>query len=201
MTLTWKHLLIDTVRDPESAGRAIMATTISRRDIWLSVAAVAALNAVFSGILGMLSPAPPPDAQAMPMIALSPLPQALLIGGLLVLLAHVLTWVGRMRIFGGTGQIDDMLKLMVWMQLVAMVLQAANLVVLLAMPLLGSLLVVVIVLIMLRVLLSFVNVGHGFDSMGKAGLVLIASFFGLILGLSLFLMLIGVGNLGVQTGV
>lgn len=201
MTLTWRDLLIDTVRDPESAGRAVMAVSMSRRDIWLSVAAVAALNAVFSGLLGMLSPAPPPDAQAMPVIALSPLPQALLIGGLLVLLAHVLTWVGRMRLFGGTGQIDDLLKLMVWMQLVAMVLQAVNLVVLLAMPVVGSILVVVIVMVMLRVLASFVKVGHGFDSMGAAALVLVASFIGMVVGLSLFLMLIGVGNLGVQTGV
>jgi hypothetical protein len=199
MTLTWKDLFLDTVRDPEAAGRAVMEIAMSRRDVWLAVIAVAALNAVFSTLLGLLSPAPPPDAQSVPVISLSPLPQALLIGGLLVLLAHVLTWVGRM--FGGTGQIDDMLKLMIWMQVVAMVLQAANLVILLALPLLGGFLVIVIVVIMLRVLISFVKVGHGFDGLLKASLVLFASFIGMVIGLSLFLALIGVGNLGGQTGV
>ncbi len=199
MTPTWKDLFIETVRDPETAGRSVMGIDMSRRDIWLSVIAVAALNAVFSTLLGLLSPAPPPDAQAMPVISLSPLPQALLIGGLLVLLAHVLTWVGRM--FGGTGQIDDLLKLMVWMQVVAMVLQAANLLILLALPLLGSLLVIAIVVIMLRVLVTFVKVGHGFQSMGNAALVLFASFIGMVVGISLLLVLIGAGNFGGQTGV
>lgn len=199
MTLSWRSLVIDTVRDPQSAGRTVMAIDIARRDIWLSVAAVAALNAVFSGILGLISPPTPADAQAMPVIAMSPLPQALLIGGLLVLLAHVLTWVGR--IFGGTGQIDDFMKLMVWMQLVAMVLQAGNLIVLLALPVLGSLLVIAIVVLMVRVLVSFVMVGHGFSSLGTAAMVLIGSFIGMVIGLSVLLILIGAGNLGVQTGV
>jgi len=94
-----------------------------------------------------------------------------------------------------------MLKLMVWMQLVAMVLQAANLVLLLAVPVLGSLLVIVIVVIMLRVLLSFIMVGHGFDTLGNAALVLFASFIGLIIGISLLLVLIGAGNIGVQASV
>lgn len=198
-SMMWRDLLVQTVQAPEDAARAVMRIAMERRDIWVAVAAVACLNAIFSGILGALSPAPPPDAQTIPLISLAPMPQALMIGGLLVLLSHMLTWVGRY--FGGTGQIDDMLKLMVWMQLVAMVLQVVNLAVLLVLPPLGGFLVIVIVLVMLRVLLSFVKVGHGFSSLGGAALVLLASLIGMVVGLSVLLALIGVGNLGVQTSV
>lgn len=176
-----------------------MSLAVSRRDIWLSVIAVAALNAVFSAALSLLSPAPPETANGIPLLNVGPIAQALIVGGLLVLLAHILTWVGRAM--GGNGSIDDMLKLMVWMQFVAMVLQAANLLVLLAIPVLGSLLVIVIVVIMLRVLLSFIMVAHGFDGLGNAALVLFASFIGMIVGISLLLVLIGAGNIGVQTSV
>lgn len=195
MTLTWRDLFVETVRAPDQAATTVMALPLSRRDIWLAVIAVAALNAVFGGLIDLIAPTPPEAAEAFPMLVVSPLAQALIIGGLLVLLAHVLTWVGR--VMGGQGSIDDMMKLMVWMQFVAMALQAANLVILLALPPLGSLLVLVIVIVMLRVLLGFIKTGHGFETMGNAALVLFASFIGMILGLSFLLVLIGAGQLGV----
>ena len=198
MTLTWRDLLIKTVRDPHAAGEAVMAIEINRRDIWLAVAAVAALNAVFSGVLGLLSPAAPQEAEAMPILVVSPLPQALLIAGLLVLLAYMLTWVGGR--LGGSGNSLDFLKLMVWMQFAAMVLQAFNLVILLAVPVLGSLVVLAIVVVMLRVLVVFVQVGHDV-SLGNAVLILFATFVGMVLGLSFLLTLLGAGSFGVQTGV
>lgn len=199
MILTWRDLFIDTVRMPEKAAAAVMSVHIARRDIWLGVIAVAALNALFGSLLNAISPAPPPDADVFPMLNVAPFPKAMIIAGLLILLSHVLTWVGRAM--GGSGQIDDMLKLMVWMQLVAMVLQAANLLILLALPLVGTLLVLAIVFIMLRVLLTFIKVGHGFDSLGTAGLVLFASFIGMIIGLSVLLVMIGAGNIGVTPSV
>lgn len=199
MNVQWRELIVDTIRAPEEAGRRIMAVPLSRLEIWLAVVAVAALNAVFSGLIDMLSPPPPPEFQQMPILSLSPMAQALLIGGMLVLLAHMLTWVGR--VLGGSGQIDDMLKLMIWMQFVAMVLQAANMVVLFAIPMLGAIFVLVILLVLLRVLICFVKVGHGFNSLGQSALVLIAGFIGMVVGLSLLLLLIGAGNLGVQASV
>jgi len=89
MTLTWRDLLVETVRDPAEAGRMVMSVALPRRDIWLSVVAVAALNAVLSAIVGLVSPAPPEAADTFPMLAVGPFAQALIIGGLLVLLAHL----------------------------------------------------------------------------------------------------------------
>ncbi|MEP4195912.1 MAG: Yip1 family protein [Aliishimia sp.] len=199
MTLTWRDLGVKTVQDPAQAAQLVMSVPMVRRDIWLGVIAVACLNALFSSLLTAMSPVTTQEAQALPLLAVSPLPKALIIAGLLVLLSHVLTWVGRAM--GGSGQIDDMLKLMVWMQLVAMVLQALNLVILIAVPLIGSILVMAIVIIMFRILLNFIKVGHGFTTMGNAALVLFASFIGMIVGISVLLVLSGVGNLGVVPSV
>lgn len=191
MTVTWQSLFVTTLRLPEEAANFILSLQLSRSELWLSVLAAAALNALITGLSIVLMPLP----AGWPNLFSNPLAYFVIVAGGLVLLGHVLTWSGRW--IGGSGALDDLVKLMVWLQLVRVVLQAFGLVLVVAAPVLGALYGLATGLLSLWILLNFVKVGHSLESLGSAALVLFATFVGMIIGLSLLLSLIGVGSLGV----
>ena len=195
MTQTWQTLLMTTLRTPDEAAEIIMDTPISRTEMWLSVLLAAALNALATGISLTLMPLP----EGWPSLFGNPMSYFVIIAGGLVLLGHILTWSGRW--IGGTGALDDIIKLIVWLQLVRIVLQVVGLVIVIAAPLLGALYGLATGLLSLWILLHFVRAGHRLESLGTAALVLFATFVGLVIGLSLLLSLIGVGSLGVVPSV
>jgi hypothetical protein len=190
MTDRWRDLFTQTLRNPGAAAETILAADPGKATLYSGLFAGAALNALLTSVSVMVYPLP----EAWPNFTSSPLAYFVVVAGSLLVFAHLLTWAGRM--LGGHGGIDAILALLVWLQFVRVVLQALGLLLSVAVPLLGGLYGILVTALSLYILLHFIRVGHEMPSLGRAALVLIVTFIGLISGLSILLALAGVGPMG-----
>ena len=106
----------------------------------------------------------------------------------------MLFWVGRM--FGGQGSMEDIMVVIVWLQFMRVLVQAAALLLLLTIPVLSMLLILAAALVGIWILVHFVDQAHRYGSLGKAAGVLIAAFVGMVVGISILLSMIGVDAVG-----
>lgn len=190
MTLTWRDLFLQTLREPAAAAGVILDTPLARSTIYMALIAGAALNAVVTGISLQLFPLP----EQWPGFVSNPFTYFVIVAGGLLLFVQLLAWAGRA--LGGEGDIQDLLKLMVWLQFVRVALQAIGLVVTVLLPLLGGLYSIAMLALSLWIVLHFIKAGHRLSSLGGAALVLFITMVGLIVGLSLLLSLTGLGPMG-----
>ena len=93
---------------------------------------------------------------------------------------------------GGTGSFEEAVLLMAWLQFIMICVQAVQAVALLVLPPLAGLIGIAGLFLFLWLLTNFVAVLHGFSSLIKVFLMILASAFGIAFGLSILLMLIGV---------
>ena len=172
-------LLRLTLTDPAAAARAILSLGIPREQHWtLFLLAITLSGAVWQ--LGMILD--PPDL-AEGVRPPSGLVAAALAGGQLLLEALVIRWIGRLA--GGTGDLEDVLLLMIWLQLVVVVLQLAGLLLALVAPFLGAVFFLAVLVLMLWVLTHFITVVHEFRSLGRVFLGMVLTAFALTFLLSL----------------
>lgn len=170
-------LLRETITDPPAAWRRLVAanpTTAQRLGL---IVASAAGGAALSGLAVMLMPEAVSSSDAIGRMAHLPLA----LGAVQVLsalfAALLLSEAGR--IFRGTGRFRDALLAVGWVELVLVALQAAQLLVMLALPLLGGLLALAIVCIAIYLAVRFTMLVHGFTNpvlvvLGMIGTVLLA---------------------------
>lgn len=194
MTLTWKDLFLLTIRAPGEAAQLVLGTHMARRDIYMALIAGAALNAVITGLSLLIFPLP----AGWPGFIANPISYFVISAGGLALFAHIVTWSGRAM--GGHGEVDDLMKLMVWLQYVRVVLQAGGLALSVAVPVLAGIYSLVVTGISLWIVLHFIQAGHRLAGLGNAAVVLFITFVGLIVSLSLLLAILG-GTLGVVPNV
>ena len=121
----------------------------------------------------------------------SPATSFLMSAGSLILFANIVTWAGRA--LGGQGGLEDMIKLIVWLQLVGLVLQSVGLTLMLILPLVAGLYWLFTVAISIWLVLAFIRAGHRFDGFGPAFAVLVISVVGIVFGLVLVTALVGAG--------
>lgn len=188
--LTWGGLFLKSLRSPHDAAEIIVDHPVSARDVYLGVIAGAALNALIWGGTTVLFPLP----EEWPAFMSNPVLYFILLAGGLLMFAHLLTWAGRAM--GGHGDALAILKLMAWLQIVRVGLQVIGLVLMIALPLLGSIYYIAVSVLSLWILLQFVKVGHDFPSLGRAAVALFFTFVGLVVGLSVVLALLGAGQIG-----
>lgn len=189
MILTWRDLFSLTLRNPFEAAQMILSVQLDRRELYMALIAAAALNSVIMGLSTLIFPLP----QGWPSFIAHPLSYFVIAAGGLVLFSHVLTWCGRA--LGGTGVLDDLLKLMIWVQVVRVVLQAIGLVIAVSLTPLAAIYSLITTGLSLWIVLNSIQAGHRLPSIGNAAAVLFVSFVGLIVGLSLLLALLGGGAL------
>ena len=182
------RLLWESIVKPADTAEAILHMDPPREALWLGMALVTVLSVLLVGLLEAVVPAPE-DAAAT---VISPLVYGIILAGSLVLTVFALQVTGRA--LGGAGHFDDTLALVVWLQFLLIALQAGQVLLMLVIPVLGGLLALASIAIMLWCLLHFVNVLHGFGSLGRAALTLVLAFLGIGFGLSLILMVIGTGS-------
>jgi len=187
MTLTWTDIFKSTLREPEVAAGMILSLALDRRTLWTALIAAAALNAVVTGMSLTLIPLPPgfPEVLGAPFVLFV----AAVMG--LLLFAVALTWAGSA--IGGTGQWPEILSLMIWLQMVRIALQVIGIGVFLLLPFVYAIYTIITALLSLWILICFIKVGHGLQSLGTAVLVLFAAFVGVIVALSLLLAVLGIG--------
>ncbi|KAA9009291.1 Yip1 family protein [Histidinibacterium aquaticum] len=183
------RLLMETVRQPREVARFIIGQGYSREVLWMGLVLVTLISVLLVAVFSVLLPPPPPEAPER--IVLTPLTYATILGGSLVITVFALHYTGLM--LGGEGRLEDTLALMVWLQFLLVVLQAAQVVLAIALPALGAYAAIVSVGIALWVLVHFINEAQRFESLGRAVLTLVAALLGVGVGLSTLLAVIGAG--------
>lgn len=198
MTLTFRDLgqmIWRSLFDPAAVARILIGWRLPRDVLWLTLGLVTVLSVLLVALTQ--GPAPELPAGTQP-IVVTPFAYATILGAMLVLLVFALQFTGQ--ILGGTGDLGAALVLVVWLEVVAMALRVAQgAALLLAPPLVGPISIVGM-WVLLWCLANFINVLHGFESLGKSALVIVLAAVGIGLGLGLILSLIGFGATAVPPG-
>ncbi|WP_298969596.1 YIP1 family protein [uncultured Roseobacter sp.] len=195
VAVDWPQLALLTLRDPKSAAAQIMSWQIGRTELWMAAALVAIISTIMSSLSNYLIPVPDPLAG---MVA-SPFTLFMIVAGGFVITVHAIYWTGRA--IGGSGDMDDLLALLVWMQVLRAVAQVAVLLTVLLVPFLAGFLVLLIGIATLWVFLNFISAGLQLNSLARAVMVLLAAVLALSVGFSLLFSMIGVSALGVPANV
>ena len=186
MTLTdWRPLAIATITDPAGAARTLIGLRLTRDVLWTALLLVAVLNALLFSLSNIILP-PPPELGLLfhsPMLYLAVVAAGL---SLSVVSLHV---IGRM--LGGTGALESILVLVVWLQLLRVAMQAIALLLALLTPAISAMVVLAAAFYGIFIMLHFINQAHGFGSLLRSAGVLLASALAILLVLSLFLSFIG----------
>jgi hypothetical protein len=189
------QLALDTIRDPRDAARRILALELPMNALWNALALAVVLNAALFGLSNLVSP-PPPD---VPIGTVPPIAFALFLAAGLVATIFALFHIGRT--LGGEASFGGIMALLVWLQFLRVLVQAALLVLVPLVPVLAALVVIAAAVLGFWILLNFIDVAEGYDNLLKSLGVLVLSVIAMAFGLSLLLALFGGPFLGVSGNV
>ena len=188
---------------PALAARFVIAAGLRRDVLWSLLLLVSIANATLVWMSNALTgPTPEQLAQMpihLPAIIFSPLFAFVFLAAALVLTVHVLHWLGGA--IGGTGSLDNMLAVLVWLQGLRVMAQVVLLILMLAMPSLAGLFGLAVAILSLWILVHFVNEATGLGSVFKTVGVLLSAMVGIILGLSFILSITGLATMGIDANV
>lgn len=161
----------ETLRDPRGGIRALLALDPPREARWLALLLVAVLSVLTVRLTLLAMPAAGDPGflllVADPMLGVPA--QALS----LVVAAAAIAIIGQR--FGGRGSFADALLTVVWIEFLMVLAQAAELMLMLAVPFLGGLMALAVLALALWITVNAVAELHGFQN-------LLMVFFGLALG-------------------
>jgi Yip1 domain len=170
-----------TLTEPRRAARAVIGMDLAAPIIWIGVALTSVLAALL--VHASLLTLPVEDAELAAIIP-GPFQTAAMQFAMLVIAAAAATVVGQMR--EGTGRFFEALSLMVWLQAVMLLVQVAQIVVLLTLPMqINTFLGFAGIGLFLWLLTNFVAELHGFRSLGRVFLGVIGVIVALVIALSL----------------
>lgn len=184
------RLLGLTIRSPGEAAALLVGLNLSRTVLWQALALVT----VLSVLIVAFSPGPMPEAGPIAgpgPVLLTPFAYVAVLGASLVMLVFALYFTGTA--LGGTGTFPATLTLVVWLEVLATAVRLIQTAVMLVSPVLGGLVSLVGLGLLFWTLVNFVNVLHGFGSLGKALMTLLLAVVGISLGVAVILSLIGAG--------
>lgn len=188
MTLAALFALIRlTLTNPNAAAGVVVRLLSSSEARLLTLGAVAAL----SGALGVLGEQ---IFSFVTKIDLGPtssaIPMALLQAALIVYAAFAMAVFGRQ--FGGKGRFGDALSLVLWVEVVMIVGNLAQLVVMMLFPVVATLLTLVLFGLMGWLLIRFTAALHGFENLIAVGAGVVAVFLGSALVLASVMLSLGI---------
>ncbi|GAB5445983.1 YIP1 family protein [Gymnodinialimonas sp.] len=179
-------LAFETLRDPRQGAETALRLAPPRPALWLAFSLMITLSLMMGEVVTLIA-APP---EAGPLTGQSALALGLLQAAFLFLMVFAVTHIGRG--FGGTGTFDGALALITWLQFVFFLLQLLQLVLLLIAPPLAAIVTILAIGLFLWVLVNFITVLHGFQSVGMVFVMTIVSFIGILFALSIVLTILGV---------
>ena len=185
-----RNLTVLSVSDPAGAARQLMGLQVPRNILWPALFLVAVLNSIIFTVSDFITPGP----TQLGALFNTPFMVFGMVAGGLILTVYSIYWTGR--IMGGKAVIDDVMVLIVWLQFLRLMVQAAVLVLALTIPVISALLVIVAMVMGLYILLHFVKEVHQLKSLGYAAGVAIVSMLIPVLGLATIFALIGVPFVG-----
>lgn len=197
----WSELALDTLRDPKGTAHRIMGWNLDRATLYMALFAVAAVNTLLASTPVVLSPGGVDAAAraALPVLALleRPIMFFVIVAGTLVIMIQAFFWAGRAM--GGTGEMTDMMALIIWLQALRAVAQAVILAVGIAAPVLATLVALGLQIVAFWLFLHFISAAMRFDSLLRAFGLLIAVATGLFIGLMMILSLLGISAGGIAS--
>ena len=156
----WRHTR-DTIRTPQEAAQAVLALNLPRNVLWLGLALVITLSTLLASAVLLMVPMPEAGA-GVPMPVVMGLVQAVF----LVLVSLGIAVIGAR--FGGKGDFDGALALMVWLQAVFLVVQAFQIAAIaIGLSVLADIVSLASIPLFFWLMAQFVTVLHGFSSVWK----------------------------------
>lgn len=171
----FKALIGLSFRDPNAAAHALMGQGWPIQARWMALLAAVSLSALLASLAAVLFSTPAPDGTQVVILSHQPMVLALMQFGAIVMAAGLMSSVGRM--FGGHGRFEDALLLTVWIEVLLLVVQAAQLVVSLVLPGVAGMLGLAALVLFLWLTVQFTKALHGFRSSAKVALGLIGTAF------------------------
>ena len=162
-------------RDPQAAAHRLMAQDWPIQARWMALLAAVSVSAVLASLAAMLFSTPAANEADVVMLGRQPMVLAVMQMGAIVLAAGLMSGVGRM--FGGGGRFEDALLLTVWIEVLLLLVQAAQLVLSLVLPGVAGLLGLASIVLFLWLTVQFTKALHGFSSSAKVALGLIGTAF------------------------
>lgn len=190
--------ILTSLRDPRRFARDLFAMNLPREVCWRLLMLVSLLGVFvnhFGTLLTIDLDATPRDAMSAvvlmnaQMIVSNPFVHATTVLSLLVIVVYVTYWAGRWP--GGTGAFPDAILTVAWVSFVWTALAALQLVIWIVSAQLAGLASLAIFILCLWLLTNFVAELHGFQSLVLVLAGIIASFIGVVIGLSFLFTLIG----------
>lgn len=194
MNLSLPHLLSMarfTLQSPRQGARMVIEADVPVPARWVALVLAAILSALLAHVSFGLMPAEVRGQMGQSMQ--NPVGTAAFQAALMLVVAHLMHWVGRW--FGGKGSFADALMLMVWLQFILLVLQAIQIIVQVVLPPLTDVVAMLSVVIFLWLITNFIAELHGFSSIGKTFLGVLGVM--LALGFALALLLAPMAGMGV----
>ena len=183
------RLARDTVANPREGAETILSLGLPRQALWLAFALVIVLSMMLGDILYILADIPQDGPLTGPIYS-APVVMGLLQAAFLVLMTHAMTYIGRF--FGGTGQFEEALALVVWLQFIFICVQVVQLVAVLIVPPVAGLISILAMGLFFWLLINFIATLHGFASLGKVFGMTLLSAFAILFTLSLVLTMLGI---------
>lgn len=191
----WRGLVALSVTDPAAAARALLGAGLGREAVWTLFALAIVLNTIAFVTVGLILPTSP----EVPALDISATVYAGVLSGGLLITAVAIHRVGRAM--GGSGGFLAVLVLLGWLQILRALAMVVVIALSLILPPLSVLASFALGLWGLYILLHFIDQAHGFGSLGRAAIVLIASVLAVAFGLVILLQLAGATVHGFPTHV
>lgn len=182
------NLLRDSVAEPQEFADRLLASRPRTSTVFEAAVLLSILDALVLGALGGGGTALPTPAGE---IQLSPFEHAGILLASLLLTASALQVGGQL--LKGRGRYAEALVLVVWLEVVALAIQVATLLVALVLPPLAGIVGMLGFAVLLWCLLHFVRALHGFAGLGRAAGALVLGAILVILASSLLLAAFGLG--------
>lgn len=188
-----RALLRQTIYAPQDAARSIIALNLPREAAWMALLLAAVINTLVYFV--HLTLIPIPDDFLLPIIR-TPMTYLVASFSLIVILVFAMYWTGR--VLEGQARLPMMVSLVAWVFCVQSLADLTFMVVFIFSPMLAGLFSLVAGLYLIWVLINFITVAQGFPDKGKAILTIVLALVGLIVGLSLFMSVLGVTAMGIS---
>nr|WP_281172865.1 Yip1 family protein [Roseibacterium elongatum] len=189
------RLARDTVANPREGAVTLLSFAPPAQALWLMFAIVVVISLMLGEVVALLAGLPGDGPLTGP-LQNSAISLGLVQAGFLFLMAHAMHKIGRA--FGGTGQFQEALLLVVWLQFIFNLLQLVQIGALLVIPPIAGLITILAIMLFFWLLVNFVSVLHGFTSLGMVFAVTVFSGFAILFALSLILTMLGLAT--VPTG-
>lgn len=171
----FKALVGLSFRDPQAAARDLMAQGWPIQARWMALLAAVSVSALLASLAAALFSAPGPEGDRVVVLSQQPMVLTVMQMGAIVLAAGLMSGVGRM--FGGGGRFEDALLLTVWIEVLLLIVQAAQVVLSLILPGVAGIFGLLAIALFLWLTVQFTKALHGFHSTPKVVLGMIGTVF------------------------